>query len=161
MKDDECLEEVIITVFPPMPGIGIVEQEPVIDENESCGDSTPPVIQPASNEDTRVFTLKTNDPMLKINKLLDQAREKFGDNICIRIASYNSKKETEEAIEWLNAALRGSGDQTVLDDQGFSTFIGSSAPVLSVNNRLSFVGMIPNPAQFLTRISAAMRLVKK
>jgi len=160
MKDDECIEEVVITVFPPMLGIGIVEQEPVIDEDEACGESSTVVIQPPSDENTRVFSLQTKDPMKRINKLLESAKEKFGDSICIRIASYDSREKIDEAIEWLNASLRGSGDKTVLDEHGFATFIGSSAPILAVNNRLSFVGMIPNPPQFLTRVSAALKLAK-
>lgn len=160
MKDDECIEEVIITVFPPMVGIGIVEQEPVIDEEEACGDSESVIINPDLGENTRVFSLQTKDPMIRINKLLNSAKEKFGDSICVRIASYESREKIDEAIEWLNASLRGSGDKTVLDEHGFATFIGSSAPILSVNNRLSFVGIIPNPSQFLTRVSAALKLAK-
>jgi hypothetical protein len=160
MKDEECIEEVIITVFPPMMGIGIVEQEPVLDEEEACGDSTSTIVQPELGEKTRVFSLQTNDPMIKINKLLNSAKEKFGDSICVRIASYDTKEKLDEAIEWLNASLRGSGDKTVLDEHGFATFIGASAPVLSVNNRLSFVGIIPNPSQFLTRVSAAIKLAE-
>jgi hypothetical protein len=58
-------------------------------------------------------------------------------------------------------ALRGIGDNTVLDEAGFSTFIGASAPIISVSNRLSFVGRIPNENQFLTRIGTAIRIAEE
>jgi hypothetical protein len=145
MTDDECLDEVIITVFPPMPGIGIIEEEPVAEEEKACGDLTPVVTA------SKVQQTPTRE-------LLQKAEERFGDSVCIRIAKYETRAQIDEAIEWLNAALRGSGDNTVLDAQGFSTFIGSSAPILAVNNRLSFVGTIPNENQFLTRIGATFRM---
>ena len=40
MKDDECIEKVTITVFPPMSGIGIVEADPVVEDEDACGDSS-------------------------------------------------------------------------------------------------------------------------
>ena len=86
---------------------------------------------------------------------------KYGDTICIRTAKYDTKENLANAIEWLNAALRGSGDNTVLDEPSFSTFIGASAPILSVSNRLSFVGMIPNESQFLSRVGASLRIAEE
>ena len=162
MKDEECIEKVTITVFPPMPGIGIIEGDPVVEDEDACGDTT--VSSGAPNPaDTNVVVvkLKSDDPMVKISQLLEKAQMKFGESLCIRTAKYDSKEHLGEAIEWLNAALRGSGDNTVLDESSFSTFIGSAAPILSVNNRLSFVGMIPNESQFLTRISATLRIVNE
>ncbi len=157
MKDNECIEKVTITVFPPISGIGIVEADPVVKDEDACGDSSAPVI--TSKADTVIVKLVSSDPMEKISQLLEQAQVKFGENICIRWASYETKEKSDDAKEWLNAALRGSGDSTVLDDQGFSAFIGASAPIISINNRLSFVGMIPNESQFLTRIAATIRIV--
>lgn len=162
MKDEECIEKVTITVFPPMPGIGIIEGDPVVEDEDSCGDTT--VSSGAPNPaDTNVVVvkLKSDDPMVKISQLLEKAQMKFGESLCIRTAKYDSKEHLGDAIEWLNAALRGSGDNTVLNEPSFSTFIGSSAPILSVNNRLSFVGMIPNESQFMTRIAAALRIVEE
>ncbi len=162
MTDDECFEKVTITVFPEMPGVGIIEEEPITEEDDdSCGSTTPTIPQIVEEKtSTRTFKLGTKDPMVKINKLLDAARERFGDTICIRVASYDSQEKIDDAILWLNAALRGSGDNTVLDDVSFSTFVGSSAPLLTINNRLSFVGLIPNENQFFTRISATLRIAK-
>jgi len=160
MKDDECIEKVTITVFPPMSGIGIVEADPVVEDEDACGDSsTSGVAVDVSKADTVVVKLASDDPMKKISQLLEKAQVKFGDSICIRWANYEDEEKLEDAKSWLNEALRGSGDTTVLDDQGFSTFIGASAPILSINNRLSFVGMIPNESQFITRISASMRIM--
>ena len=162
MKDDECIEKVTITVFPPMSGIGIVEADPVVEDEDACGDSsTSGVSVDASKADTVVVKLVSDNPMEKISRLLESAQVKYGDSICIRWANYESKEKLDDAKEMLNAALRGSGDTTVLDDQGFSTFIGASAPILSINNRLSFVGMVPNEAQFLTRISATIRIIEE
>jgi hypothetical protein len=160
MKEDECIEKVTITVFPPMTGIGIVEADPVVEDEDACGDSSiAGVSVDLSKADTVVVKLTSDDPMKKISQLLEKAQLRFGENICIRWASYENEQKLDDAKSWLNAALRGSGETTVLDDQGFSAFIGSSAPILTINNRLSFVGMIPNEKQFLTRISATMKLV--
>ena len=162
MKDDECIEKVTITVFPPMSGIGIVEADPVVEDEDACGDSsTSGVSVDASKADTVVVKLVSDNPMEKISQLLEKAQVKFGESICIRWANYDSKEKLEDAKGWLNAALRSSGDTTVLDDQGFSTFIGASAPVMSINNRLSFVGMVPNENQFLTRISSTIRIIEE
>ena len=160
MKDDECIEKVTITVFPPMTGIGIIEADPVVEDEDACGDSsTSGVSVDVSKADTVVVKLASDNPMKKISRLLEAAQVKFGDSICIRWAIYDDEEKLAEAREWLNAALRGSGDTTVLDAHGFSTFIGASAPVLSINNRLSFVGMVPNETQFITRISATIRII--
>ncbi|MFX1561284.1 MAG: hypothetical protein ACFFBL_11910 [Promethearchaeota archaeon] len=160
MKDDECIEKVTITVFPPMSGIGIVEADPVVEDEDACGDSsTSGVSVDMSKAETVVVKLTSDDPMEKISSLLEKAQVKYGESICIRWASYDKKEKLDDAKEWLNAALRGSGDTTVLDDQGFSTFIGASAPILSINNRISFVGMVPNESQFLSRIGATIRIV--
>jgi hypothetical protein len=162
MKDDECIEKVTITVFPPMTGIGIVEADPVVEDEDACGDSsTSGVSVDVSKADTVVVKLASDNPMEKISSLLERAQVKFGESICIRWANYEDKEKLADAKTWLNAALRGSGDTTVLDDQGFSTFIGASAPILSINNRLSFVGMVPNESQFMTRISASIRLAEE
>ncbi|OLS21603.1 MAG: hypothetical protein ThorAB25_26710 [Candidatus Thorarchaeota archaeon AB_25] len=162
MKDDECIEKVTITVFPPMSGIGIVEADPVVEDEDACGDSsTSGVSMDVSKTDTVVIKLASDDPMEKISLLLEQAQVKFGESICIRWAGYDNKEKVDDAKEWLNAALRGSGDTTVLDDQGFSAFIGASAPIVSINNRLSFVGMIPNESQFISRIAATIRIVEE
>ncbi|MHA1944274.1 MAG: hypothetical protein ACW96M_07750 [Candidatus Thorarchaeota archaeon] len=157
MKDEECIEKVTITVFPPMPGIGIIEGDPIVEDEDACGDTT---VSSGTPADTNVVVvkLKSDDPMMKISQLLEKAQMKYGDSICIRTAKYDSEEQIDDAIGWLNSALRGSGDNTVLDGPSFSTFIGASAPILSVNNRLSFVGMVPNENQFLTRISAAIRI---
>ncbi|MFW9810183.1 MAG: hypothetical protein ACFFE6_12470 [Candidatus Thorarchaeota archaeon] len=162
MKDDDCFEKVTITVFPPIPGIGIVEGDPVVEDEDACGDTTVST-SPINPADTNVVVvkLKSDDPMEKISRLLEKAQMRFGESICIRTARYDSKDHLEEAISWLNAALRGSGDNTVLNEHSFSTFVGSSSPILSVNNRLSFVGMIPNENQFLTRISAQLRIAEE
>ena len=162
MKDDECIEKVTITVFPPMSGIGIIEADPAVEDEDACGDSSAPVITTDISEaDTIVVKLISDDPMEKISHLLEQAQIKFGESICIRWANYDSKEKIDDAMEMLNAALRGSGDTTVLDYQGFSAFIGASAPIVSINNRLSFVGIIPNETQFITRISATIRMVEE
>lgn len=162
MNDEDCFEKVTITVFPPMEGVGIIERDPVIDEEDACGDTTVPsaAIDPA-DANVVIVKLKSDDPMMKISQLLEKAQMKYRNTICIRTARYDSEEHLTEAIVWLNAALRGSGNNTVLDDAGFSTFIGASAPILSVNNRLSFVGMIPNEGQFLTRIGAAIRIAEE
>lgn len=160
MKDDDCIEKVTITVFPPISGIGIVEADPVVEDEDSCGDSSAPVVTAdVSQADTVVVKLASEDPMGKISQLLEKAQVKFGESLCIRWASYESQEKIADARNWLNAALRGSGDTTVLDERGFSAFIGASAPILTINNRLSFVGMIPNENQFISRISATMRIV--
>jgi uncharacterized protein YbaA (DUF1428 family) len=162
MKDDECIEKVTITVFPPISGIGIIEADPVVEDEDSCGDSSAPdVTSDVSKADTLVIKLVSDDPLEKIGQLLEKAQIKFGESICIRWASYESKEKIDDAKEMLNAALRGSGDTTVLDDSGFSAFIGASAPIISINNRLSFVGMVPNESQFITRISATIRIVEE
>ncbi|MHA2026072.1 MAG: hypothetical protein ACW98U_09245 [Candidatus Thorarchaeota archaeon] len=161
MNDEDCIEKVTITVFPPMAGIGIVEGDPVIEDEDACGDTkVSEAINPV-DANVVVVKLKSDDPMMKINQLLEQAQMKYGESICIRTAKYDSEENLGDAIEWLNGALRGSGDNTVLDEPGFSTFIGTSAPILSVNNRLSFVGMVPNENQFLTRIGAAIRIAEE
>ena len=145
-----------------MSGIGIVEADPVVEDEDACGDSsTSGVSMDVSKTDTVVIKLASDDPMEKISLLLEQAQVKFGESICIRWAGYDYKEKVDDAKEWLNAALRGSGDTTVLEDQGFSAFIGASAPIISINNRLSFVGMIPNESQFISRIAAAIRIVEE
>jgi hypothetical protein len=162
MNDEDCIEKVTITVFPPIPGIGIVEGDLVIEDEDACGETTvsSEAINPAE-ANVVVVKLKSDDPMKKISQLLEKAQMKYGESICIRIARYDTKESLGDAIGWLNAALRGSGNNTVLDEPSFSTFIGSSAPILSVSNRLSFVGMIPNENQFLTRIGAALRIAEE
>ena len=162
MNDEDCIEKVTITVFPPLAGVGIIEGDPVIEDEDACGDTTvsSEAINPA-DANVVVVKLKRDDPMMKISQLLEKAQMKYGENICIRTAKYDTVEHLGDAIGWLNAALRGSGDNTVLDEPSFSTFIGASAPILSVSNRLSFVGMIPNENQFLTRIGAAIRIAEE
>jgi hypothetical protein len=162
MTDEDCIEKVTITVFPPMPGIGIIEGDPVVEDEDACGDNSvsSEAVNPA-DANVVVVKLRSDDLMSKISQLLEKAQMKFGESICIRTAKYDTKENLGDAIEWLNAALRGSGDNTVLDEAGFSSFIGASAPVLSVSNRLSFVGMIPNENQFLTRIGAAIKIAEE
>ncbi|MFX0107419.1 MAG: hypothetical protein ACFE7R_03980 [Candidatus Hodarchaeota archaeon] len=159
MKED-CIEDVTITVFPAMPGIGIIEEDPV-STDDACGDPSPTSVSTdSSEEDTVVITLGSKDPMEKINQLLRDAKSKYGGSICIRVAKYGTKEQLEDSIEWLNSALRGSGDNTVMDAQKFSSFIGASAPIITINNRLSFVGSVPNKPQFLSRIGAALRIAQ-
>jgi hypothetical protein len=161
MKDSECMQEVTIVVFPPMEGIGIIGEEPLSEEAESCGDSSSASFVPLrSSSDEIVINIGPKSPMEKINQLLQKAKTRYGDKICIRIAEYGSNDRMNEAIEWLNAALRGSGSSTVLDKQAFSVFLGSSAPVLAINNRLSFIGLVPNESQFLSRIAASLQFSK-
>jgi hypothetical protein len=162
MKDEECIEKVTITVFPPMEGIGIIEGDPVIEDEDACGDTTVSTgpINPA-DANVVVVKLNSNDPMMKISQLLEKAQMKYGETICIRTAKYDSEEHLSDATKWLNAALRGSGNNTVLDESSFSTFIGTSAPIISLSNRLSFVGMIPNESQFLSRIGAVIRIAEE
>ena len=149
MKDEDCIEKVTITVFPPMEGIGIIEGDPVIEDADACGDTTvsSEPINPA-DANVVVVKLKSSDPMMKISQLLEKAQMQYGENICIRTANYDSEEKLADAIKWLNAALRGSGNNTVLDESSLSSFVGASAPIISLNNRLSFVGIIPNENQF-------------
>ena len=144
-----------------MEGIGIIEGDPVIEDEDACGDTTvSDAINPA-DANVVVVKLKSDSPMMKISQLLEKAQMKYGDNICIRTARYDSKENLVEAIGWLNAAMRGGGNNTVLDEPSFSAFIGTSAPIISLNNRISFVGMIPNESQFLTRIGAVIRIAEE
>ncbi|MHA1137410.1 MAG: hypothetical protein ACTSSE_13075 [Candidatus Thorarchaeota archaeon] len=162
MNDEDCIEKVTITVFPPMEGVGIFEGDAVIEDEDACGDST--ISSEAVNPvDANVVVVKltSNDPMMKISLLLEKAQMKYCDSICIRTAKYDSEEHLTDAIGWLNAALRGSGNNTVLDEASFSAFIGASAPILSLNNRLSFVGIIPSESQLLTRIGAVIRIVEE
>ncbi|MFQ5833327.1 MAG: hypothetical protein ACE5H4_11530 [Candidatus Thorarchaeota archaeon] len=159
---EESVEEVTVTVFPPMPGIGIVEDEPVIEDDESCGDASLTVltIDPSADSESAVVSFDSKDPIVRINQMLSEAKETHGDSLCIRVADYDTSESLDDAIEWLNSALRGSGDNTVLDSQSFSMFIGSSAPIITINNRLSFVGTVPTKDLLLGRISAALRSVR-
>lgn len=112
-----------------------------------------------ADADVVVMKLNDNKTMAKISQLLEKAQMKYGENICIRTANYGTKESLSDAIEWLNAALRGSGNNTVLTEASFSSFLGTSAPIITLNNRLSFIGMVPNESQFLTRIGATMRIL--
>ncbi len=161
MKED-CIDEVTITVFPPIPGIGMIEEDPKIEE-DACGDSTPHVPVPSEkvDEDTVVISLAPKNPTDKISEMMQKVKEKFGESVCIRYAKYDTKEDSEEARTWLNAALRGSGDNTVLDNQKFTMFIGSTAPIISINNRLSFVGTTPTLPQLMSRVSAALRMAEE
>lgn len=164
MKDnDECIEEVTVTVFPPMSGIGIVEEDPIGEAEDSCGDASPVQVPltSSSSPDEIVINIGTKDPMKRINQLIEKARERFGSSICIRVAAYDTVEGIEEATEWLNAALRGSGQAALLDRHAFSAFVGASAPILSINNRLSFIGITPNESQFLSRIAASLRIARQ
>lgn len=160
MKED-CIDEVTITVFPPIPGIGMIEEDPVVEE-DACGDSNPPVLAPSEkvDEDTIVISLAPKNPTDRISEMLQKVKEKFGESVCLRYAKYETKEDSEEARTWLNAALRGSGDNTVLDHQKFTMFIGSTAPIISINNRLSFVGTTPTLPQLMSRVSAALRMAE-
>ncbi|MFW9967062.1 MAG: hypothetical protein ACFFEA_07900 [Candidatus Thorarchaeota archaeon] len=161
MKED-CIDEVTITVFPPIPGIGMIEEDPVVEE-DACGDSIPPVPAPSEkvDEDTVVISLAPKNPTDRISEMLQKVKEKFGESVCLRYAKYEAKEDSEEARTWLNAALRGSGDNTVLDHQKFTMFIGSTAPIISINNRLSFVGTTPTLPQLMSRVSAALRMAEE
>jgi len=162
MNDEDCIEKVTITVFPPMEGVGIIEGDPVIEDEDACGDTTvsSETINPV-DANVVVMKLKSDDPMMKISQLLEKAQMKYGKIICVRTARYDSEEHMADAIEWLNAALRGTGNNTVLDEPSFSAFISTSSPIISLNNRLSFVGMIPNESQFLLRIGAAIRIAEE
>jgi len=75
---DECIEEVTITVFPPMEGIGIIEEDPIAEEDEACGDPSPGSLSiDTSEEDTVVITFGPKDPMEKVNKAIEAAKEKY------------------------------------------------------------------------------------
>ncbi len=161
MKEEECIEKVTIIVFPPMEGIGIIEGDPPIMEDEDvCGDPREAAEMSISTEaDVKIVKLNKDDPMIKISQVLEKAQMKYGESICIRTANYGSKEGLVDAIEWLNAALRGSGNNTVLTETSFSSFLGTSAPIIALNNRLSFVGIVPNESQLLARIGATMRIL--
>ncbi|TFH06134.1 MAG: hypothetical protein E4H14_11415 [Candidatus Thorarchaeota archaeon] len=162
MNEEDCIEKVTIIAFPPMAGVGIIESEPVIEDKDACGDTaSSEAIDPADANVVVVKLKSSSNSMMKISQLLEKARMKYGENICIRVAKYDSQENLAEAIQWLNAALRGSGNNTVLDEPSFSAFIGTSAPILSLNNRLSFVGIIPNESQFLSRIGAVIRIAEE
>lgn len=158
---EECLDEVTITVFPPIPGIGVIEEDPVVEE-DACGDPTPPVPAPSekSDDETIVISIAPKNPIDKISEMLQKVKGKFGDSVCLRYAKYDTQEDSEEARSWLNAALRGSGDNTVLNHQKFTMFIGSTAPIISINNRLSFVGTTPTLPQLMSRVSAALRMAE-
>ncbi|MFW9960807.1 MAG: hypothetical protein ACFFDV_07310 [Candidatus Thorarchaeota archaeon] len=157
-KEEDCEEKVIITIFPPILGIGIQELDPIVESADACGDDfSPNLISTDVSPDSVIVTLDTENPMEKISQLIEQAQMKYGEQICIRWANYKSPDSTHDAIMWLNAALRGSGNTSVLDEPGFARFIGASAPVISINNRLSFVGIVPTDGQFLARIKASLR----
>jgi hypothetical protein len=157
-EQEECKEKIMITIFPPIPGIGINEVEPVVENSDACGeDFSPMQVSVDTGSDSIVVSLGTKNPMEKISQLVEQAQMRFGGQICVRWASYNSQKEIQDAILWLNIALRGSGNSTALDEPGFSRFLGASAPVISINSRLSFIGNIPTESQFLARIKASLR----
>jgi hypothetical protein len=157
-EEHECKEKVIITIFPPMPGIGIQEIDPVAENEDTCGDDfAPNQVTTDIDPESVVVTLDKKSPMGKISQLVEHAQIMFGEQICVRWANYNSQDGVHDAIEWLNIALRGSGDSSVLDEPGFSRFIGASAPVITINSRLSFVGNIPTESQFLARIKANLR----
>jgi hypothetical protein len=161
MKDDECIQEVTVIVFPPMRGIGIIEEDPISEEPESCENGVSASASTIEIEsDEIVINIGRKNPIRRINQLLENAKARFGEKICIRTADYSSDESTDEAIEWLNAALRGSGSSTVLDRQAFSAFLGSSAPIIAINNRLSFIGLVPEKSQFLSRIAASLRYSK-
>ncbi|MGY5860258.1 MAG: hypothetical protein RTU63_12890 [Candidatus Thorarchaeota archaeon] len=162
MKEEECIEKVTITVFPPMEGVGIIEGDPVVEDEDACGDTTvsSEPINPAE-ANVVVVKFKNKDPMMKISQLLEKAQMKYGENICIRNANYDSEEHRADAMKWLNAAMRGSGNNTVLDEASFSSFIGASAPIISLSNRLSFVGIIPSESQFLSRIGAVIRIAEE
>ncbi len=157
-KEEECEEKVIITIFPPMPGVGIQELDPIGENVDSCGDDfSPNLVSTDISPESVIVTLDTNNPMEKISLLVEQAQMRYGEQICIRWANYNSPDAIHDAMMWLNAALRGSGTTSALDESGFSRFIGASAPLISINNRLSFVGNVPTDSQFLARIKASLR----
>ncbi len=157
-KEEECEEKVVITIFPPMSGVGIQELDPIVETADTCGDDfSPNLVSTDIDPDSVIVTLNTQNPMEKISQLIEQAQMKYGEQICIRWANYNSPDATQDAIMWLNAALRGSGNTSVLDELDFSRFIGASAPVISINNRLSFVGIVPTDSQFLARVKASLR----
>ena len=162
MKEEECIERVTITVFPPMEGIGIIEGDPpIIEDEDVCGDPME-AAEMSIPADADVVVMKLGDnSMVKISQLLEKAQMKYGENICIRTANYSTKDSLSEAIEWLNAALRGSGNNTVLTEASFSSFIGTSAPIITLNNRLSFVGIVPNESQLLARIGATIRILEE
>jgi hypothetical protein len=156
-EEHECREKIIITIFPPMPGIGIQEIDPILESEGTCGDDfAPNLVTTDIDTESVIVTLDTKNPMGKISQLAEQAQMAFGEQICVRWANYNSQEGIHDAVEWLNLALRGSGDSSVLDEPGFSRFIGASAPVISINSKLSFVGNIPTESQFLARIKAAL-----
>ena len=116
MNDEDCIEKVMITVFPPMEGIGIIEGDPVIEDEDACGDTTvsSEAVNPA-DANVVVVKLKSDSPMMKISQLLEKAQMKHGESICIRTAKYDSEEYLADSIAWFNAALRGSGKNTVLD----------------------------------------------
>lgn len=140
----------------------MIEEDPVVEE-DACGDSIPPVPAPSEkvDEDTVVISLAPKNPTDRISEMLQKVKEKFGESVCLRYAKYEAKEDSEEARTWLNAALRGSGDNTVLDHQKFTMFIGSTAPIISINNRLSFVGTTPTLPQLMSRVSAALRMAEE
>jgi len=163
MKEEECIEKVTITVFPPMEGIGIIESDPpIIEDEDVCGDPMDAAeMSIAADADVVVMKLNDDNPMVKISQVLEKAQMKYGENICIRTANYSTKESLSDAVEWLNAALRGSGNNTVLTEASFASFIGTSAPIITLNNRLSFVGIVPNESQLLLRIGATMRVLEE
>ena len=68
---EECLDEVTITMFPPIPGIGVIEEDPVVEE-DACGDPTPPVPTPDEKDDTIVISIAPKDPTDKISEMLQK-----------------------------------------------------------------------------------------
>lgn len=129
-------------------GLHVGEVGPQDPADESCADGS---CDPAS---IPVVTL--NQDVL-LEKCLNEVEAAFGDSVRIEMLDYKEPRSIERGMEVLNHALESAGSNPLDSPERFTMFVNSSAPLIVINNRIAFTGIVPPSPQVISRVKAALR----
>jgi hypothetical protein len=87
---------------------------------------------------------------------VDALKQFFGDTLEPQVASYSSNASIYEAIDRLNSALIASGKNFLVSPSNFYTFIGTIAPLVTIDGRIAFTRRVPEWDQLRAAVEEAL-----
>ncbi len=97
------------------------------------------------------------DRRSQLQKCLDEVKNNLGNSVRIEVLDYNDPDRFQAGMEILNRALESAGTEQITTPEKFTMFVNSSAPLIVVNNRIAFTGIVPPSFQVISRVRAALR----
>lgn len=145
------MKRVKVTVFTTTSsehGLHVGEVGPVDPSENECADGSC---------DTDSGPVVTLDQGTQLKKCLNEVKAALGDQVRIDVLDYEDSSSYQSGMEILNQALESAGAGPITTPEKFTMFVNSSAPLIVVNNRIAFTGMVPPSFQVISRVKAALR----